>query len=461
MINNVQNSQYQFGTNKQSSIKPLPSNSKIVKNNILTAPRTMLEDIKYDFKSFKKGVKGDAGDYELGRLNDVGMKFGGLLMTIFLMSKEPTFQKKLGPLIGVSAFFASMALWPKLALQLPAKLIHGFNIMEEYQDNYGRKKPFYQDNQFIPWDLYSDEYINKVGDKLNVSKDMPNRRDFIQEKMRKIALQNNTMWMLTAGFATPIMASLISHKLQPTLNNIRLSSIKKAVLGDSSGKYAENNVKKVQEFVNDYTQNLKNDILNLFNFNSLEIRKAKNSREACMRVIKEKIKNVDADNKLEERIADLINLEEKISDKTANKVLKDTKADFIKLLHLSKNKNISEDILEELIDNSSNYYKDIFNDSFANINYKNAAKTLFKPKETGIKNEKVEKAYREYLNKISDGIENDSQTDTVQATNTLINGIAQEKFNNKMWLNRVGAVGGGVLLTTLLSQFFFGKMEEK
>ena len=31
--------------------------------------------------------------------------------------------------------------------------------------------------------------------------------------MRKIALQNNTMWMLTAGFATPIMSALICNAL--------------------------------------------------------------------------------------------------------------------------------------------------------------------------------------------------------------------------------------------------------
>ena len=99
--------------------------------------------------------------------------------------------------IGLASFFGAMDLWPKLALQLPAYLIHGFNIRQKYEDSYGRKKLFYQDHQFIPWDLYSDKEINKIGDRLGIPKDIPNRREFIQEKMRKIALQNNTMWMLT------------------------------------------------------------------------------------------------------------------------------------------------------------------------------------------------------------------------------------------------------------------------
>ncbi len=49
---------------------------------------------------------------------------------------------------------------------------------------------------------------------MNVPKNIPNRREFIQEKMRKIALQNNTLWMLTAGFATPVMSALICNGLE-------------------------------------------------------------------------------------------------------------------------------------------------------------------------------------------------------------------------------------------------------
>ena len=37
--------------------------------------------------------------------------------------------------------------------------------------------------------------------------------------MRKIALQNNTMWMLTAGFATPVMSALICEALKDPIHN--------------------------------------------------------------------------------------------------------------------------------------------------------------------------------------------------------------------------------------------------
>lgn len=40
---------------------------------------------------------------------------------------------------------------------------------------FGRKKPFYQDAQFLPWDLYSAKEIDKIGDRMGVPKDIPNR----------------------------------------------------------------------------------------------------------------------------------------------------------------------------------------------------------------------------------------------------------------------------------------------
>lgn len=206
-----------FNVNKELAnrtfIKPLPSNGKLVKKNLFYAPAELFKDMKYDMKALKHSMKGEANDHELGRLNDLGMKLGGLGIATYLYARKATPLTKIMEFVGLGSFFAAMDLWPKLAIQLPAYLVHGFDIRQNYEDNYGRKKPVFLDHQFIPWDLYSDDEINKIGDRLRVPKDIPNRREFIQEKMRKIALQNNTMWMLTAGFATPIMSALICNAL--------------------------------------------------------------------------------------------------------------------------------------------------------------------------------------------------------------------------------------------------------
>lgn len=195
-------------------IKPLPSNGKLVKVGPFELMSEFRKDIKYDMKALANAAKGEANDHELGRLNDVGMKLGGLAIAAYLATKKATPMTKTFEFIGLASFFAAMDFWPKLFIQLPAKLIHGVNVRQQYEDNYGRKKMFYQDHQFIPWDLYSDKEIDKIGDRLGVPTNIPNRREFIQEKMRKIALQNNTLWMLTAGFATPIMSALICNGLE-------------------------------------------------------------------------------------------------------------------------------------------------------------------------------------------------------------------------------------------------------
>lgn len=195
-------------------IKPLPGNGMLVKPSLFDMPSEIAKGLKYDWNALRHAIKGNANDHELGKLNDVGMKLGGLAIATYLFTRKSTPMTKLFEFIGLSAFLGAMNIWPKLFLQLPARLVHGFDIRQKYEDNYGRKKMVFSDHQFIPWDLYSDKEINKIGDRLRVPKDIPNRREYIQEKMRKIALQNNTMWMLTSGFATPLLSALICNKLE-------------------------------------------------------------------------------------------------------------------------------------------------------------------------------------------------------------------------------------------------------
>ena len=237
-------------------IKPLPSNGKLVRPSLFDMPSIMWKDMKYDYRAFKHAVKGEANDHELGRLNDFGMKFGGVAIAAYLFARRQTPTRKLFEFIGLATFFGAMDVWPKLFLQLPAYLVHGINIRQQYEDNYGRKKMFYQDHQFIPWDLYSDKEINKIGDRMRVPKDIPNRRDYIQEKMRKIALQNNTMWMLTAGFATPILSALMCNALEkPVLRyvdnkmNIKADNLMKDFNEEIKKYDSSANVKELEELL--------------------------------------------------------------------------------------------------------------------------------------------------------------------------------------------------------------------
>lgn len=205
--------------NNRTFIKPLKGRGRLVSGGVFNAPALLVKDVKYDIKALKHAMSGNANDHELGKLNDLGLMAGGLAIAGYLFTRRQTPKTKGMEFVGLGAFLASMAIWPKLAIQLPAYLIHGVNVQKEYQDSFGRRKPFYQDPQFIPWDLYSDKEIQKMGDRLGIEKNIPNRRDAIQEKMKKIAIQNNTLWMLTAGFASPVMTALACNAVEPYFEN--------------------------------------------------------------------------------------------------------------------------------------------------------------------------------------------------------------------------------------------------
>ena len=242
-------------------IKPLAGKGRLLTGNILASPKYTFDNFVYSMKAFKHAATGEANDHELGKLNDLGLMGGGLAIASYLTTKRYTPMTKGMEFVGLGAFLASMSLWPKLAIQLPAYLIHGVNVQKEYQDSFGRKKPFYQDPQFIPWDLYSDKQIDKIGDRLGVPKNIPNRRDFIQEKMRKLAVQNNTLWMLTAGIATPVMTALICNATEPYLinhmNNVRNKKADSILtnVNKYSEKYQTKHIEKKLETVYKQFQN--------------------------------------------------------------------------------------------------------------------------------------------------------------------------------------------------------------
>ena len=59
-------------------IKPLPPKGHLVKDGIMAAPAVFVKDMAYDMKALKAAWKGNANDHQLGKLNDLGMKLGGL-----------------------------------------------------------------------------------------------------------------------------------------------------------------------------------------------------------------------------------------------------------------------------------------------------------------------------------------------------------------------------------------------
>ncbi|MEI8377425.1 MAG: hypothetical protein WCF95_02705, partial [bacterium] len=202
----------------QLGATPYEAKGHLVHTPIWKLPVVAVEDTFESLNNIGKGLRGKSNDHELGLSNDISMKIGGLALAGYLATQRIIPAKKGMEFVGFASFFASMVLFPKLFINAPIKALYGFNVDQKCIDSQGRKNNLHRDPQYFASDLYSSEQLEAIGDKMHVDKDMENRQEFVKRKMTKISTQANTMWMLTAGLATPIMGALISSEIEKGLN---------------------------------------------------------------------------------------------------------------------------------------------------------------------------------------------------------------------------------------------------
>lgn len=213
-----------------NNIKPHKPEGHLVHDSWSKMPKYFIKDIEYDMKALKDGLQGNANDHQQGRLNDVGLKLGGIGIATVLAARTTNPMLRAMEYVGLGSFLAAMSLYPLLAVNAPSRIVHGFDIGKQYIDDQGRKKSVLQDPNYIPFDMYRGEYpgenLELIGDRLGIPRGIKNRNDVIKEKMRQIGVQNNTLWMMTAG-AVPVFAALMSCGLEkviaPSLEYVRNS----------------------------------------------------------------------------------------------------------------------------------------------------------------------------------------------------------------------------------------------
>ncbi|MBR5304525.1 MAG: hypothetical protein IKU37_06835 [Candidatus Gastranaerophilales bacterium] len=242
--NNRHEKIYQDLQKRAHEARPNEAKAKMVNEGILGNPITDTIDTAKDGKNFFKAVTtGNLGDNNLGRINDLGLKVGAGLIASFLALHAKTKTQSIMSFIGGATFVAMMDLWPKLFINLPARLVHGFRIDRKYISAQGDKKDFFLDNQFLVWDAYPEEQLRKDAKKAGIDYDSENGKEKIQRKMQKTALQNRTLWMATAGFATPLLTSMVGNRVQPLVEEAVVKhGVKKTqnVLNNGLGNYLKN-----------------------------------------------------------------------------------------------------------------------------------------------------------------------------------------------------------------------------
>lgn len=212
-------------------VKPQETAGRLVKENVFqSAGSTVKSYGKYAKYFYNAAFNGEGTDYSVGKINDLAIRTGSLgIAAVLATSKVFPFAKGM-EFVGLATWFASMAVWPKI-IGTPIKAKTGVDINQKYVDSYGRRKSFFEDPQYLPFDLYrhidkhgkynlnAPEYekLDKIGDKLGIPRDINNRHEAIHDKMRQVATQGNTLWMLTAGVMTPVLSSLAADALQKPL----------------------------------------------------------------------------------------------------------------------------------------------------------------------------------------------------------------------------------------------------
>lgn len=224
-----------FTFTTQGKVKPLRDKATLLPSKIFGSPVEYLKDLKQDVVNVGRAATGHANDHELGRINDLAMKVGSLALAAYLCCKVPAHQgklKKAMEFVGFGTFFGGMALWPKLTIQAPLKMRTGVDIHQKYQDSQGRKKMLHQDPQYDLTDLYPQEDLDKFAKKLKVNENLPDRNRFVKQRAKKVAVQGNTLWMMTAGFATPLLSAigcnLLEKPIDKALSVYDLKSTQKA-----------------------------------------------------------------------------------------------------------------------------------------------------------------------------------------------------------------------------------------
>ena len=203
-----------------NDVKPNEAKARLVKENPLQSAASAVGDTFKDGRNFVIAAKtGKLNDNSLGRINDLGLKAGALLIAGFLASNAKTKTNAIMQFLGGATFLSVMSLWPKIFINLPARLVHGFRIDQKYISAQGDKKDVYLDNQFIPTDIFSKQELKDNARRSGIDYESENGEEKILRKMQKTALQNRTLWMATAGFATPLLTAVIGDKIEPLVKN--------------------------------------------------------------------------------------------------------------------------------------------------------------------------------------------------------------------------------------------------
>lgn len=156
---------------------------------------------------------GHAKDHMLARLDDTTRLLGvtGIAGLGSLGVHQPGASLPLW--LGGASWLGAMAITPKI-LNGAVYLKTGVNLNTKYLSSGGDIRPLFQDPNYMPLQVLPLQKRIELADRLNIPQNRSDRLTLLQDKLKQIAVQTHTWWMLIAGMTTPVLAALICDRLE-------------------------------------------------------------------------------------------------------------------------------------------------------------------------------------------------------------------------------------------------------
>lgn len=156
---------------------------------------------------------GHSKDHMLARLDDTTRSLGvwGIATLGSLGVNQPGAALPLW--LGGASWLGAMAITPQVINGM-IRLKTGVNLGTRYMSSNGDIRPLFQDPSYLVMHVIPVKTRIKLARKFGIPLDHPDGLELLQEKLKQVAVQGHTWWMLMAGMATPVLASLICDRLE-------------------------------------------------------------------------------------------------------------------------------------------------------------------------------------------------------------------------------------------------------
>ncbi|MDX2084377.1 MAG: hypothetical protein SFZ03_03195 [Candidatus Melainabacteria bacterium] len=205
-------------------------------------PERVLNDSLLAAKTLHQGIQGkNLADYPLGVTDGMFRRVGSVGLAVLAALGSNSRIAGVNELVGVSTWLFSMWVVPRVLNGLfMAKT--GFNMLSEYVSTQGSRKRLTESQQYMPISLIDPESIDQFAERMRIPQ--ADRKRLVRQKIQSLTAQFNSLWMLVAGFATPLLAGGLGHLAENTLRlhdriHDGLTSRKAGQLGQAASQLAQ------------------------------------------------------------------------------------------------------------------------------------------------------------------------------------------------------------------------------